>query len=58
MAREPGGRRDHVLLGDAALDEALGVRELEGAHAAVGGEVGVEDDEARSLAPSSTSASP
>ena len=46
VARDPGGGRDHVLLGDPALDEPIRVRELEGADAAVGGEVGVEDDEA------------
>ena len=45
VAGEAGRGRDHVLLGDAALEEALRVRELEGAHAAVGREVGVEDDE-------------
>ena len=46
---EPGRGRDHVLLGDPALDEAVRVRELEGAHATVGGEVGVEDDEVVAL---------
>ena len=51
MTRHPCGRRDHVLLGDAALDEALGVRELERADAAVRGEVGVEDDEIVALTP-------
>ena len=45
MTRETGGGRDHVLLGDPALDEPVRVRELERAHAAVGGEIGVEDDE-------------
>ena len=49
MPREPGGGRDHVLLGDPALEEAVGVRELERAHAAVGGEVGVEHDEILAL---------
>ena len=42
-----GGHRDHVLLGDPVLDEPFRLCELERAHAAVGGEVGVEDDEAR-----------
>ena len=45
VARQPRRRRDHVLLGDAALDEPLGIGELEGAHAAVRGEIRVEDDE-------------
>ena len=45
MPREPRRSRDHVLLGDPALEEAIGIRELERAHATVGGEVGVEDDE-------------
>ena len=45
VPREAGGGRDHVLLGDPALDEPLRVRELEGPHAAVRGEVRVEDDE-------------
>ncbi len=45
MPSEAGSGRDHVLLGDAAFEEALRVRELERAHAAVGREVGVEDDE-------------
>ena len=49
MAGEPGGGRDHVLLGDPALDEPVGVRELERADAAVGREVGVEDDEILAL---------
>ncbi len=47
MAREPTGDGHHVLLGDAALEEALGVRLLEAAHPAVGREVGVEHDERR-----------
>jgi len=44
MSSETGGRRDHVLLRDPALDEPVGERELEGANPAVGGEIGVEDD--------------
>ena len=46
VARHARRRGDHVLLGDAALDEPIGVGELEGANAAVGSEVCVEDDEA------------
>ena len=45
MAREARRGRDHVLLGDPALEEPLGIGELERAHAAVRREVGVEDDE-------------
>ena len=41
------GHRDHVLLGDPVLDEPAGLRELEPAHAAVGGQVGVEHHEPR-----------
>ena len=47
MAGHAGGHRDHVLLGDPVLDEPVRLRELERAHAAVGGQVGVEHDEAR-----------
>ena len=43
----PGRHRDHVLLGDPVLDEAVGLGELERADAAVGGEIGVEHDEPR-----------
>ncbi len=49
VAREAGRGRDHVLLGDPALDEAIRVRQLERTHAAVGGEVGVEDDQVLTL---------
>ena len=45
MTCKSRGGRDHVLLGDPALDEPVGIRELERAHPAVGGEIGVEDDE-------------
>ena len=45
MTRKSRGGRDHVLLGDPALDEPVRIRELERAHSAVGGEVGIEDDE-------------
>ena len=45
MAGKACRRRDHVLLGDPAFEEALGIRELERPHAAVRREVGVEDDE-------------
>ena len=44
VAREAGRGRDQVLLRDPALDEAVRVRELEAADAAVGGEVGVEHE--------------
>ena len=47
VAREPTGYGHHVLLGDAALEEALRIRLLEAAHATVGREVGVEHDERR-----------
>ena len=49
MAGHARGRGDHVLLRDPALEEPLRVGELEGADAAVGGEVGVEDDEVVAL---------
>jgi len=49
VTRHPGRRRDHVLLRDAALDELVGIRELEGARAAVRREIGVEDDEVVAL---------
>ena len=45
VACEAGRGGDHVLLGDAALEEAVGMGVLEAADAAVGGEVGVEHDE-------------
>ena len=45
MTRETGSGRDHVLLGDAALEEALRVRKLEAAHPAVRSQVSIEDDE-------------
>ena len=45
MSRQPGGGRDHVLLRDPALDEPIGKGQLERAHAAVGGEIGIEHDE-------------
>ncbi len=45
VARHARRRGDHVLLGDAALDEPIGVGQLERAHAAVRGEVRVEHDE-------------
>ena len=41
----PGRRRDHVLLGDPALEEAFGIRQLERADPAVRREIGVEHDE-------------
>ncbi len=45
MSREPGGGGHHVLLGDPALDEAVRVRELEAANAAVRRQVGIEHDQ-------------
>ena len=45
VARHSGRSRDHVLLGDPALDEAVRVGDLERARAAVRGQVGIEDDE-------------
>ena len=51
VAGHSGRGGDHVLLRDPALEERVGVRELERARAAVGGEVGVEDDEVVALCP-------
>ena len=47
LTRQPRGHRDHVLLGDADLDEPLRVADLEAADAAIRGQVGVEDDQFR-----------
>ena len=53
------GLRDHVLLGDPALEEAVGEALAERDQAGVEHEVGVERDEPRlALAPASASASP
>ena len=49
MARHARRGRDHVLLGDPALEETVRVRKLERPRAAVGGQVGIEDDEVVSL---------
>ena len=51
MSREPGRRGDHVLLGDAALEKAIRIRQLERADAAVRREVGVENDQVLVLGP-------
>ena len=45
--RHRAGLRDHVLLGDPALEEAVGESLAEGDEAAVEAKVGVEGDEAR-----------
>ena len=50
---QPRRRRDHVLLGDPALDEPVRIGELEASHAAVGREIGVEDDQILALCPES-----
>ena len=51
VACHAGRGRDHVLLGDPALDEPVRIRQLERAGAAVRGQVGIEDDEIGMLGP-------
>ena len=47
--RHRAGLRDHVLLGDPALEEAVGKRSRNVDEAAVEAQVGVEHDQARLL---------